>query len=139
MKMSLLFNDKTFAPILFATSIAANLSFLLFIRSASSLSSRLPKGPPIGKLVIIPHIICILHNIMSCLAKKLAGKISFGIKEGEYRGDNAMNPPRIRVDHYSWLRDETREDKEVNACYLILVIFNCLSFSFCTGPSAFKC
>ena len=24
-----------------------------------------------------------------------------------------MNPPRERVDHYSWLRDETREDKEV--------------------------
>ena len=97
MKMSLVFNDKMFAPILFATSIAVNLSFLLLTRSASSLSARLPKGPP--------------------TAKRIAGKISFGIKEGEYRGDNAMNPPRVRVDHYNWLRDETREDKEVNACY----------------------
>ena len=63
MKMSLLFNDKMSAPLLFATSIAANLSFLLLTRSASSLSSRLPKGPPTGKRLLLHRILFVYYHV----------------------------------------------------------------------------
>ena len=50
------------------------------------------------------------------VAKKVPTKVYFGVdptKPGEYRGELPMNPPKIRVDSYFWLRDESREDEEV--------------------------
>ena len=50
------------------------------------------------------------------VAKKIPTKVYFGVdpnKPDEYRGDHAMNPPKIRIDSYFWLRDETREKEEV--------------------------
>jgi oligopeptidase B len=33
--------------------------------------------------------------------------------EDEFRGENAMNPPKVREDPYYWLRDDTRKKTEV--------------------------
>ncbi len=50
------------------------------------------------------------------VAKKLKEKVYFGINpkdEEEFRGENAMNPPKVREDLYYWLRDDTRKKPEV--------------------------
>ncbi|KAJ1421902.1 prolyl oligopeptidase [Ochromonadaceae sp. CCMP2298] len=52
------------------------------------------------------------------IAKKMLDKIYFGVNPklpDQYRGQNAMNPPRAREDSYNWLRDETRKDPHVLA------------------------
>ena len=41
--------------------------------------------------------------------------IQFGKVNGEDRGPNPMDPPKIRQDPYFWLRDDTRKDKEILA------------------------
>jgi hypothetical protein len=47
------------------------------------------------------------------IAKKVLEKIHFGFKKEQFRGDNPINPPVFRDDYYQWLRDDTRESKEV--------------------------
>lgn len=44
-------------------------------------------------------------NLIAIKTKKVVDKITFGVKDGEYRGECAMNPPRVRLDYYNWLRD----------------------------------
>ena len=83
--------DRGLGPMLFLTSMALNFLFHGRIRMVSSMS--LSSHPP--------------------KAKKIAEKIIFGAKEGENRGDKPMNPPRVRLDYYNWLRDNTRKDKQV--------------------------
>ena len=39
--------------------------------------------------------------------------VKFGAVEGEFRGDNAMNPARERIDDLFWLRDDERKDARV--------------------------
>ena len=51
-------------------------------------------------------------------AKKVAENIYFGVNpedEEEFRGNHAMNPPKVRQDFYNWLRDDDRKDSEVLA------------------------
>lgn len=50
-------------------------------------------------------------------AKKIPTEVYFGVNPSdaeESRGAHAMNPPRVRVDEYFWLRDESRESEEVH-------------------------
>ena len=50
------------------------------------------------------------------VAKRLKENVYFGINpkdEEEFRGENAMNPPKVREDLYYWLRDDTRKKPEV--------------------------
>lgn len=50
------------------------------------------------------------------VANKIPSKVYFGVnpsKPEEHRGDHPMDPPQVRFDNYFWLRDETREKKDV--------------------------
>ena len=54
------------------------------------------------------------NSVKLIKAKKVPHQIKFGyVGDDEDRGENPMNPPRVRIDHYHWLRDETRKNKEV--------------------------
>ena len=46
-------------------------------------------------------------------ARKCAATVAFGVVEGQFRGDGAMDPPIVHDDPYFWLRDETRKNEEV--------------------------
>lgn len=46
-------------------------------------------------------------------ARKCDATVAFGVVEGQFRGDGAMDPPVVHDDPYFWLRDETRKDEEV--------------------------
>jgi hypothetical protein len=47
-------------------------------------------------------------------AKRIPHEVKFGYcGDDEDRGDNLMIPPRIRLDYYHWLRDETRKNQDV--------------------------
>ena len=46
-------------------------------------------------------------------ARKCDGKVTFGVFEGQDRGEGAMDPPIVHDDPYHWLRDEARTSEEV--------------------------
>jgi len=50
------------------------------------------------------------------VAKKVLTNVYFGknpAKPEQWRGDDVMDPPLVRADHYFWLRDESRSKPEV--------------------------
>jgi oligopeptidase B len=52
------------------------------------------------------------------VAKKIATTVYFGTNPSTpdiFRGENIMNPPKLRNDDYFWMRDETRENPAVLA------------------------
>lgn len=49
------------------------------------------------------------------VARREARAVTFGRVEGENRGPNAMDPPKVLIDDYFWLRDDRRESPEVMA------------------------
>lgn len=49
------------------------------------------------------------------VARREARVVTFGRVEGENRGPNAMDPPKVLIDDYFWLRDDNRESPEVMA------------------------
>ncbi|CAM9400361.1 unnamed protein product [Discosporangium mesarthrocarpum] len=64
----------------------------LAVRARNRLASTLPRPPRAAKR---PH------------------RVKFGKVDGENRGKNPMDPPLERTDDYFWMRDDTRESKEV--------------------------
>ena len=50
------------------------------------------------------------------VAKKIPHEIHFGVNPlnpSEVRGEKPMNPPKVSIDPYFWLRDDTRSKEEV--------------------------
>jgi oligopeptidase B len=89
-------NDKMLGPVMFASAVIP-MVLLARLRVISSLAtSSVSKFPPGG-----------------VRAKRLPEKITFGVNGEENRGKNPMNPPRVRIDYYNWLRDESRRNEEV--------------------------
>jgi hypothetical protein len=42
-------------------------------------------------------------NLVPIKAKKIPSKITFGVNGDEYRGENAMDPPRVCNNNYNYL------------------------------------
>jgi len=48
-------------------------------------------------------------------AAKRPVAVTFGVSQGQFRGEGAMDPPLVHTDPYFWMRDEAREDPGVLA------------------------
>ena len=89
--------DKLLGPSLFLTSLLIVTRFRYF----SALSFKM-------------STVSNANSVKLVKAKKIPHEIKFGyIGDEEDRGENPMNPPRVRVDQYHWLRDETRKNQDV--------------------------
>ncbi|KAA8492595.1 Protease 2 [Porphyridium purpureum] len=47
------------------------------------------------------------------IAEKKPAQVLFGKVAGENRGESPMDPPRVRMDDYFWMRDDKRKDPKV--------------------------